>query len=119
MNGIQLNILVNRQNRAVITDFGSARRIPLSQGQTHAERVPERTSTEHMGFKSLHVEVTASGFTITGPAWTIRWAAPELLNGGSPTLATDVWAFGWICWEVSGTSFDLAGVSELTPVLIC
>lgn len=112
-----LNILVNTQNRAVITDFGSARRILLSQGQTHAGRMPERTSTEHMGFKSLHVEVTASGFMITGPAWTIRWAAPELLNGGFPTLATDVWAFGWICWEVLTGKYPFGEEKDVAVVL--
>ncbi|KIO34423.1 hypothetical protein M407DRAFT_53040, partial [Tulasnella calospora MUT 4182] len=65
-----LNILVNNKNRAVITDFGSA--CPM-----------DPRSPDH----------------VTGPAWTIRWAAPELLEGGLPNLASDIWAFGWICWE--------------------
>ncbi|KIO20739.1 hypothetical protein M407DRAFT_50882, partial [Tulasnella calospora MUT 4182] len=67
-----LNILVNSENRAIITDFGSARAIAAS----------------------------GESITMTGPAWTIRWAAPELLKGDLPGLGSDVWAFGWICWEV-------------------
>ncbi|GIL63020.1 hypothetical protein Vafri_17176 [Volvox africanus] len=29
-----------------------------------------------------------------------RWAAPEVLAGGPPTEAGDVWSFGVTCWEV-------------------
>ena len=39
--------------------------------------------------------------TLTGPAYTLRWAAPELLDEKPFTLASDLWAVAWICWEVS------------------
>ncbi|KIO30604.1 hypothetical protein M407DRAFT_20325 [Tulasnella calospora MUT 4182] len=38
--------------------------------------------------------------TLTGPVWTLRWAAPELLKEGPSSLASDMWAFAWICWEI-------------------
>lgn len=52
--------------------------------------------------ESLKAEIASSGefITVTGPAWTMRWAAPELLAGDTPALASDVWALGWIFWEV-------------------
>lgn len=39
--------------------------------------------------------------TLTGPVYTLRWAAPEVLEDEEFGLASDMWAFGWICWEVS------------------
>lgn len=107
---MQLNILVNPENHAVITDFGSARPIG-SATETIIDTVDAAkvTKTKHQtptgGPKEepLKAEIAASGdvITMTGPAWTVRWASPELLDGVSPDLGSDVWAFGWICWEVS------------------
>ncbi|KIO20712.1 hypothetical protein M407DRAFT_49542, partial [Tulasnella calospora MUT 4182] len=77
-----LNILVNPENRAVITDFGSARAVD-----------------------SVANEALKDFITMTGPAWTMRWAAPELLDGDLPGLASDIWALGWICWEAVTGNF--------------
>lgn len=101
---IQLNILVNTQNRAVITDFGSARTIDPASPELPGDsptRIRHRESAKNP-VETLTAEVAATGesITITGPAWTVRWAAPELLAGQPPCLASDIWAFGWICWEV-------------------
>ncbi|KIO20091.1 hypothetical protein M407DRAFT_81941, partial [Tulasnella calospora MUT 4182] len=89
-----LNILVNSGNRAVITDFGSAR-------------------------TALTAEIAPSGefITITGPAWTMRWAAPELLEGDLPGLASDIWALGWICWEVVTGKFPFDKENDVSVVL--
>ena len=38
--------------------------------------------------------------TLTGNEYTLRWAAPELLNDEEPCLASDIWALGWIFYEV-------------------
>ncbi|KIO28318.1 hypothetical protein M407DRAFT_71975, partial [Tulasnella calospora MUT 4182] len=76
-----LNILVNSQNHAVITDFGSARKIEASQ-------------------PLFQLKETGTFITLTGPVYTLRWAAPEILNDQKFGRASDIWAFGWICWEV-------------------
>ncbi|KIO28325.1 hypothetical protein M407DRAFT_46978, partial [Tulasnella calospora MUT 4182] len=70
-----LNILVNSDNHAVITDFGRAQ--PLFQ-----------------------LKECGTFITLTGPVYTLRWAAPEILNDEKFGLASDIWAFGWICWEI-------------------
>lgn len=44
--------------------------------------------------------------TLTGPAYSFRWAAPEIMNGQEPDLPSDIWAFGWICWEVCEQAAD-------------
>lgn len=89
----------------MITDFGSARFIRRTTGA-------ERDGKD--GHASLHA-IIASGdggptqakpgtnlqLTLTGPAWSLRWAAPEVLVGDDPGLPSDIWALGWICWEVS------------------
>ncbi|KAG8895816.1 hypothetical protein FRC00_006867 [Tulasnella sp. 408] len=36
----------------------------------------------------------------SGPRWTTRWASPEVLEGGKTTLASDIWALGWVYWEI-------------------
>ncbi|KIO23783.1 hypothetical protein M407DRAFT_36031, partial [Tulasnella calospora MUT 4182] len=65
------NILVNSYCRAVITDFGSAR-IRQSVASESGETRPT----------------------------TLRWTAPEVLNDGVQDLPSDMWAMGWICWEI-------------------
>lgn len=38
------------------------------------------------------------------PGCTPQWFSPELLNpGAQPTKASDVWAFGLVCYEVCGS----------------
>ncbi|KIO32747.1 hypothetical protein M407DRAFT_211381, partial [Tulasnella calospora MUT 4182] len=74
-----LNILVNSEHRAVITDFGSARKLDPNQRREKA---------------------SGTYITLTGPVFTLRWAAPELLAEDEFSLASDIWAFGWICWEI-------------------
>ncbi|KIO28298.1 hypothetical protein M407DRAFT_72038, partial [Tulasnella calospora MUT 4182] len=86
------NILVNSENRALLTDFGSARLLELS--------------------------ITDTIITITGPAWTLRWAAPEVLDGELPDLPSDIWAFGWICWEIMTNSYPFADVKQDAAVVL-
>ncbi|KIO19402.1 hypothetical protein M407DRAFT_54875, partial [Tulasnella calospora MUT 4182] len=71
-----LNILVSSSYRAVITDFGSARTISTTEGELIGEE------------------------NVPGPAWSLRWAAPEVVNGERQNLASDIWAVGWVCWEI-------------------
>ncbi|KAG8912900.1 hypothetical protein FRC01_004840 [Tulasnella sp. 417] len=96
-----LNILVTAKNRAIITDLGSARSLDCVREPTQRILPNPARGTAHEDPK-LRADIAASGasITLTGPAWTLRWAAPELLDGCLPSLASDIWAFGWICWEV-------------------
>lgn len=109
-----LNILVNSNYHAIITDFGSARTIC----DTNSAKV-KNTSPLDSGPESPRVELAGSGtsITVTGPAWTLRWAAPELLNAETPDLASDVWAFAWICWEVMTGNFPFYGENESTVIV--
>ncbi|KIO21978.1 hypothetical protein M407DRAFT_79667, partial [Tulasnella calospora MUT 4182] len=89
------NILVNSSYRAVITDFGSARVISA------------------LGDEALSID--------SGPAWSLRWAAPEVMNGERPSLSSDIWAAGWVCWEVMTDKvpfpeLNSAGVITLTVI---
>ncbi|KIO23967.1 hypothetical protein M407DRAFT_50287, partial [Tulasnella calospora MUT 4182] len=89
------NILVSKSYRAVITDFGSARAISAPEGE------------------ALDND--------SGPAWSLRWAAPEVMNGKRPVLSSDIWAAGWVCWEVMTDKvpfpeLNAAGVITLTVI---
>lgn len=110
----KLNILVSSSYHAIITDFGSARRISNTVKQKIAENYVRDSSPvpiQEAGSSHSEVTITVSGnqLTLTGPLWSLRWAAPELLTREElPSLASDVWSAGWVCWEVS-----LAGCHRL------
>ncbi|KIO28068.1 hypothetical protein M407DRAFT_22700, partial [Tulasnella calospora MUT 4182] len=120
-----LNILVNSEHRAFITDFGSARALD-SATAVAPKAVYTTTATEKQHYNAaripaverLKAEIAASGefITITGPAWTVRWAAPELLRGELPGLASDIWAFGWICWEAITGNFPFDEENEVAII---
>lgn len=103
-----LNILVNSSYRAVITDFGSARVLRKrresdtdqeeDQVETGADVIP--TVDECASSSQLQVSATGEQLTLTGPAWSLRWAAPEVLFGKRPDLPRDIWAVGWVIWEI-------------------
>lgn len=115
---------MNSENRAVITDFGSARAVESSptearsEGHHKANEVIEqhRNATGSSTMCAFKAEIAASGksITMTGPAWTVRWAAPELLKGELPRLESDIWAFGWVCWEVRQCAPAIANMFSLS-----
>ncbi|KAF9441661.1 kinase-like protein [Macrolepiota fuliginosa MF-IS2] len=70
-----LNILVNNSGRACIADFG----------------LSTIWSDKTLGFT-----VT----TGTRVGHTDRWSAPKLLDEDRPSRASDIWAFGCVCYEV-------------------
>ncbi|KAG8994215.1 hypothetical protein FRB90_000506 [Tulasnella sp. 427] len=100
-----LNILINAWHSAVITDFGSARLLretegnqsKVARGTAHASN-QEGISDVDIQSSEIAIQTSASFFTLTGPGYSIRWAPPEALMGGPPSLATDIWALGWIGW---------------------
>lgn len=70
------NILVNDSGKAYITGF------------KHAFFQPEKEATL---FTDIPPDVR-DGYN--------RWAAPELFkDGAEPTMASDIWAFGCVCYE--------------------
>ncbi|KAG8910400.1 hypothetical protein FRC00_008263 [Tulasnella sp. 408] len=102
-----LNILINSSSRAVITDFGSARirRSVASENHENQEEMlrPVLTTDDTSAESSsplLKFHPLTSDLTLTGPAFSLRWTAPEVLAGTIPDLPSDMWAMGWICWEI-------------------
>ena len=105
----QLNVLVNSEYHAMITDFGSARRLENEtiDKQTRKDenkrqpppRLDPTTDLENTQPQALFC-ITTNTITITGNCYTLRWAAPELLKDEPPCLGSDVWALGWIAYEV-------------------
>ncbi|KAG8901230.1 hypothetical protein FRC00_008341 [Tulasnella sp. 408] len=93
----QINVLVNSKCRAVITDFGSARH-PVVNGP-NKER--ERTNEEFQPAPSLEatLDPSTNTITLTCSHYTVRWAAPELLEEDDASLACDIWSFGWVAYE--------------------
>lgn len=114
-----LNVLINSKNEAIITDFGSARPVDSTPGEQAQFQASNMEDVAHSNIDSPKVEVAASGATITltSSKWTLRWAAPELLAGDLPDPASDIWAFGWICWEVMTSNFPFEGNSDVSTVL--
>lgn len=104
-----------------MTDFGSAR---VLQDANITRPDPEQISN----FQPTPIPDDDNGSTgterpelitvlqaLTGPAWSTRWASPERLNDQDPDLPSDIWALGWVCWEVSCT--PLMSHSQLNRVL--
>ncbi|KAG9020656.1 hypothetical protein FS837_007990, partial [Tulasnella sp. UAMH 9824] len=97
-----LNILVSASYHAIITDFGSARIVndPSDRGPIEARDQKVKHPATEKDCSAIHLAATGSLLTLTGPAWSLRWAPPEAVSGNRPSLPSDLWAAGWVCWEV-------------------
>ncbi|KIO17062.1 hypothetical protein M407DRAFT_85323 [Tulasnella calospora MUT 4182] len=84
-----LNVLVNQNRCAAITDFGSA---------------PPQVNAVFCA--------SANTITLTGNKYTLRWAAPELLMEDQLSLWSDIWALGWIAYEVMTNSIPFQDASS-------
>ncbi|KAG8993864.1 hypothetical protein FRB90_000580 [Tulasnella sp. 427] len=102
-----LNILVSRMHHAVITDFGSARFVDEADKtvleittRLHPARNLTAKPGEHQAPMTL--VATKNQLTLSGPSWSLRWVAPEVLleENYVPSLASDIWSIAWVCWEV-------------------
>ncbi|KIO30165.1 hypothetical protein M407DRAFT_20831 [Tulasnella calospora MUT 4182] len=96
-----VNILVGYNGRAVLSDFGSARAIEqdiIEELHDGAHLFSPAAAADPQ--PQIHLGDDDKSTSLSGPAWTLRWAAPELLKGALPSLKSDIWALGWICWEV-------------------
>lgn len=86
----------------MITDFGSARFIRRNEGKSAKTLArPDSLASGDSEPTQANHDVLNNQLTLTGPTWSLRWAAPEVLLGEDPDLPSDIWALGWICWEVS------------------
>ncbi|KIO19361.1 hypothetical protein M407DRAFT_50892, partial [Tulasnella calospora MUT 4182] len=90
-----LNILVSSSYRAIITDFGSARDCP-----------------------QINVVPAGDQLTLTGPAWSLRWAPPEVVNGDRPGLSSDIWSAGWVCWEIMTNKLPFSELDSGTAITL-
>ncbi|KAG8948361.1 hypothetical protein FRC04_009857 [Tulasnella sp. 424] len=121
-----LNILVNSQNDAVITDFGSARKLesyPRGEKENNiagpAARDEDTVSQfQEQGTSLVQIEECGTFLTLTGPVYTLRWAAPEVLRDEEFGLASDMWAFAWICWEIMTGSLPFNDLCKETDIIL-
>ncbi|KAG9042814.1 hypothetical protein FS837_010363 [Tulasnella sp. UAMH 9824] len=122
---VQLNILVNSYYHAIITDFGSAR---IRQSvASEMEEVRPSTSTQPVadsntsaGFTSPQAKFnpSTSDLTLTGPGFSVRWTAPEVLDDGMQDLPSDMWAMGWICWEIVTGKLPFEELERETAIIM-
>ncbi|KAG9030182.1 hypothetical protein FS837_003346 [Tulasnella sp. UAMH 9824] len=109
------NILVNSDCRAVITDFGSAHH-PTTK---NLERKTKRARIDPQPAPSPEATFCPSTntITLTHNKWTLRWAAPELLENDDASLASDVWAFGCVVYEVMTDSIPFQDVRDANVIM--
>src|ERR1700743_992978 len=93
---MQANVLVNSEHLAVITDFGSARRLTQHDPNKQMAQVHNKPQPFQASFCT-----SSKTITLTGNNYTLRWAAPEVLSDDEMSLWSDIWAFGWIAYEVN------------------
>ncbi|KAG8912832.1 hypothetical protein FRC00_003679, partial [Tulasnella sp. 408] len=92
---LKLNILVSSSYRATITDFGSARlrRKPSKvRRKASQDTAPIPTAKEYATSAPINLVTTGDQLNLTGPAWSLRWAAPEIVLEDDVYLPSDFWA---------------------------
>ncbi|KAG8985468.1 hypothetical protein FRB90_004690, partial [Tulasnella sp. 427] len=115
------NVLVNEKYRAVITDFGSARRIRPEKGTTATSGVSAPHNLPGEGKDAMpaaQLTTTGNEVTLTIGKYTLRWAAPELVNEGCESLAGDIWSLGWIAYEVMFGRVPFHDVKKDTAIML-
>lgn len=74
-----LNVLLDANNKACLADFGLA-----------------KVRSEASGLTSMPVKMSG----------TTRWKAPELfIRGSRPNILSDIYALGWVLWEIVSRKF--------------
>ena len=97
------NILISDDGRAVITDFG------LAQPNTGAPLPASATR----GGRSLDDTRTQASRATGG---TVRYFAPEQLNGSPASRATDIYAFGLVVYQLITAAFPFEATDALVEV---
>lgn len=85
----------------MVSDFGSARFVDPLETKARSQTSPTLEAGAKHETPGISVLLFETAITISlSAAYTTRWAAPEILQGETSTLASDVWALGLVCWEV-------------------
>ncbi|KAG9040733.1 hypothetical protein FS837_000241 [Tulasnella sp. UAMH 9824] len=119
-----LNILVSSSCRAVITDFGSARERRNDEDQPASQEKMQKAgqvapADDGDSCPEVTVVAAADQLTLTGPAWSLRWAAPEVVSEEArPGLASDIWSAGWVCWEMMTNRIPFEELKRDTAVTL-
>ena len=95
----QANILINKDRRAYLADFGLSTIVYVAPHGTADISLSTEASRPSMDSK-----VSLMSFT---PGGTVRWMSPELLNpemfgldNNRPTTQSDCYALGMVVYEV-------------------
>ncbi|KIO19740.1 hypothetical protein M407DRAFT_30630 [Tulasnella calospora MUT 4182] len=118
-----LNVLVCRDETdweeekvyARITDFGSARRLSQHDPNINAQA---ESQAPPVYSPSVTFNPSTKAITLTGNKYTLRWAAPELLLEDQMSLWSDIWALGWIAYEVMTESLPFEEVNSDFDVVV-
>ncbi|KIO23340.1 hypothetical protein M407DRAFT_27185 [Tulasnella calospora MUT 4182] len=110
-----VNILVTSKCHAVITDFGSARRLTQKDLDTEVTQTRNKAQPE-LEFQATF-DASTNTMTLTGNEYTLRWAAPELITDDEPGLWSDIWALGWISYEVMTNSIPFQDVRKDSMII--
>ncbi|KIO29009.1 hypothetical protein M407DRAFT_21908 [Tulasnella calospora MUT 4182] len=97
-----INVLVNSKCRAIITDFGSARHPTINGPDKERERT--EIEPQHIWPPEATFCPSTNTITLTCNQYTLRWAAPELLEEDDASLASDIWAAGWVASPLGALS---------------
>ncbi|KIO15594.1 hypothetical protein M407DRAFT_86941 [Tulasnella calospora MUT 4182] len=81
---------------------GDLKSVTLRSKRERNATKPEPNPDRHAASPQINVSVTGNQLTLTGPSWSVRWASPEVVRGDNPDLPSDMWAVGWVVWEVRG-----------------
>ncbi|KAG8961484.1 hypothetical protein FRC00_012127 [Tulasnella sp. 408] len=116
-----LNILVNSSYRAIITDFGSARLRREVESETRSETsfpMPINDGSTQSTSPQARFNASTLELTLTGPGFSLRWTAPEVLLDEMQDLPSDMWALGWICWEIVTGRMPFEGVDNEAMIIM-
>lgn len=61
---------------------------------------PKHDTAEGLTSPKVKLSGTTLELTLSDPGYSLRWTAPEVLDDGVQDMPSDMWAVGWICWEV-------------------